>query len=98
MSRTLIVDIFDENTFCVRFPGRTWELAHDVVEDLRDNPPEGYRMVESQVKPRDPLKSGRRCNIRLTFLRNDDRIPQMTEGSAVAFFMPYMLTAQGVNQ
>ncbi len=96
MSRNLIVDILGDNTLCVRFPGRTWELMHDVVEELRDDPPEGYRMVESQVKPRAPHKSGRRCNVRLVFLNIDDRIPMNTV-DALLFFKPYMLRAQGVE-
>lgn len=97
MSRTVKVDIIGGDTLCVRFPGRTWELMHDVVEGLRDEPPEGYRMLESQVKPRAPHKSGRRCNVRLVFLRIDDRVTPFTTGGAKAFFEPYMLKAQGVE-
>jgi hypothetical protein len=98
MSRKVIVESSSESEVCVCFPGRTWELAHEVVEQLRDDPPEGYRMTESQVKPRAPHKSGRRCNLRLTFIRIDDRIPPLTTGGATAFFEPYMLYAQGVRQ
>jgi hypothetical protein len=98
LSRNVLVDLIGEDVLGVRFPGRTWEMAHEVVETLRDDPPEGYRLLESQVKPRAPNKSGRRCNVRLTFLRIDDRIPPMTTGAAKAFFEPYMLDAQGVTQ
>ena len=50
MSRKVLVDIDSDNTMCIRFPGRTWERAHDVIAELKENPPEGYRMVESIVR------------------------------------------------
>jgi hypothetical protein len=98
MSRTVLVDRTDENDLWVRFPGRTWELAHDVIAELKENPPEGYRMVESTVKPRAMFKSGRRCNVALLFLHIDDRIIPLTTGGAKAYFEPYMLQAQGVEE
>ena len=81
----------------VRFPARTWELAHDVIEVLKENPPEGYRLTESKVQPRSVSKSGRRCNVRLTFDYVDTRIPQLATSGAKAFFEPYALEAQGVT-
>ena len=97
MSRTVKVDILGDNILCVRFPGRTWELAHDVIEELKEDPPEGYRLVESEVKPRAMYKSGRRCNVRLVFMHLDDRVIPFATGGAKAFFEPYMLRAQGVR-
>lgn len=98
MSRTVKVDIESgAGLLFVRFPARSWEMAHEVVEELRDNPPEGYRMLVSQVKPRAPHKSGRRCNLRLEFILIDDRVTPLTTGGAKAFFEPYMLQAQGVE-
>jgi hypothetical protein len=81
----------------IRFPARSWELAHDVIEDLKANPPRGYRMIESRVQPRGTRKSGKRCNVRLTFNYIDDRIPKLATGGAKAFFEPYELRAQGVD-
>jgi hypothetical protein len=81
----------------VRFPARTWELAHDTIEDLKENPPEGYRMVESQVKPRGNRKPGRRCNVNLTFDHYDNRVPRLPTSGAKVYFEPYALDAQGVE-
>ncbi len=81
----------------VRFPGRTWEFAHDVIEHLKENPPSGYRMVKSQVTPRGAHKSGRRCNIRLTFNYVDDRVAKLATSGVKEFFEPYALEAQGVR-
>ena len=73
----------------VRFPGRSFESAHDTIEALRDNPPEGYRMTESRVMSRGTQKAGRRCNIRLTFIHTDDRIPPLPTSGAKEYFEPY---------
>lgn len=81
----------------VRFPARTWELAHDTIEWLKENPPEGYRLVESQVKPRGGKKSGRRCNIRLIFNYVDDRVAPLATSGAKQFFEPHAMEAQGVE-
>lgn len=80
----------------ITFPARTWELAHDVVEVLKTNPPEGYRMIESKIRPRSQSMSGKRCNVRLTFNYVDDRVPKLASSGAKAFFEPYALQAQGV--
>ena len=80
----------------LRFPARTWELAHDVVEALRDNPPEGYRLDQSWLRPRG--RSGRRCNMRLSFVVNDDRITPLATSGAKAYFEPFALQAQGVEE
>jgi hypothetical protein len=80
----------------VRFPARTWELAHEVIALLKEDPPEGYRLVESTMKPRGEKKSGRRCNVSLRFNYVDDRVPPMATSGAKAFFALYSLKAQGV--
>jgi hypothetical protein len=82
----------------IRFPARSWELAHETIEELKEQPPEGYRMIESQVKPRGTRKSGRRCNVRLTFTQIDDRVPPLATSGAKAYFEPYALDAQGVQE
>ena len=82
----------------IRFPARSWELAHEVIEELKEKPPEGYRMVESKVQPRSQSKSGRRCNVRLMFNYVDTRIPLLASSGAKAFFEPYSLKAQGVEE
>ena len=95
---SLKVDVFDDGALCVRFPARRWETAHDVIESLKENPPSGYRLVESQVKPRGVSKSGRRCNVRLFFNYVDDRVLPLDVESGLKEFTPYMLRAQGVLQ
>ena len=92
------VDIESDGSMQIRFPGRTWELAHSVIAELKAAPPPGYRMVKSQVTPRGAMKSGRRCNVRLNFVQIDDRIPRLATGGAKALFEPYMLQAQGVTK
>jgi hypothetical protein len=87
----------EDDVMIVRFPARSWEHVHDVVEQLKETPPSGYRLVESQVKPRGMHKSGRRCNARITFLSIDDRVAPFSPGGAIAFFEPYALMAQGVE-
>ena len=64
----------------IRFPAMTLENALEVIVNIRENPPEGYKLIESRVKPRG--KSGRRCNVRLTFQYIDDRIPKLASGGA----------------
>jgi hypothetical protein len=91
------VDIDANGTMIVRFPARTWELAHEVVSALKEEGPEGYRLVESQLKPRGLHKSGRRCNLRLVLIHVDDRVTQLATSGAKAFFEPYALRAQGVD-
>jgi hypothetical protein len=81
----------------VRFPARTWELAHDVIAMLKEDPPEGYRLVESTMKPRGEKKSGRRCNVSLRFNYIDDRVSPFATSGAKVFFGSYALKAQGVN-
>jgi hypothetical protein len=82
----------------IRFPARSWEMAHNVIEVLKASPPKGYRMIESKVKPRGAHKSGRRCNVRLTFIHIDVRIPIFAADGAKAFFEPYALEAQRGEQ
>jgi hypothetical protein len=98
MGRTVKVDIEETYEMLVRFPARSWENAHDVIEKLKETPPDGYRLVESMVKPRSEHKSGRRCNVSMTFIYIDDRVVPYTTGGAKAYFEPFMLEAQGVNQ
>lgn len=81
----------------IRFPARSWEMAHEVIAELKEEPPEGYRLVSGEVKPRGEHKSGRRCNVSMAFIYIDDRILVFTTGGAKAFFEPYMLAAQGVS-
>lgn len=82
----------------VRFPANAWKMAHDVIEDLKESPPEGYRMTSSQVNPRGSTKGGRRCNVRMTFDRVDERIPPLATSGAKVFFEPYALEAQRGEQ
>jgi len=77
----------------IMFPGRRWEFAHRAIESLKENPPRGYRMDQSWVRPRG--KSGRRCNVRLTFDYIDSRVPPLAQSGAKAYFEPYALDAQG---
>jgi hypothetical protein len=95
---TVKVDMVEPGVMRVRFPARSWELAHDVVEDLKARPPNGYRLVESQVKPRGRHRSGRRCNLRLVFIHIDDRIPKLATSKAKEIFEPYAQDAQGVTE
>jgi len=88
--------VAENNDVRVRFPARSWEHAHDVVEKLKEKPPIGYRLVESKVTPRGEHKSGRRCNVRLKFLHVDDRVSPMTETTGLMVFEPYFMEAQGV--
>ena len=94
---TIKVDLIEPDGMVIRFPARSWELAHDVIEALRESPPKGYRMEESRVQPRGSRKSGRRCNVRLTFYHIDDRVKRLATSGAKAFFEPYARDAQGVE-
>jgi len=71
----------------VRFPARTWEKAHAIIESLREEPPSGYKLRGSQVTPK--CKSGKRCNLKLTFEYVDDREPVFTIVEAQAWFAPF---------
>jgi hypothetical protein len=96
---TLLVDNLEGvGELLIRFPARTWELAHDTIENLKENPPTGYRMIESRVTPRGSTKGGRRCNVSLRFNRFDDRVPPLATSGAKYFFEPYALDAQGVEE
>lgn len=68
----------------VRFPARTWEKAHKIIESLRDMPPAGYRMRGSQVTPKSA--SGRRCNMKVTFDYVDSRESEFTTDEAREWF------------
>ena len=95
---TVKVDIQNGTGMMIRFPARSWELAHDAIELLKESPPEGYRLIESQVKPRGERKSGRRCNVRLVFNYVDDRVPPLATSGAKTYFEPFMLKAQGIDE
>ena len=89
------VDFSGGGLMRVRFPGRTWNLAHDVVEDLKDHPPEGYTLLSSQVNRRGSTRSGRRCNIKLLFRYTDSRVEPLTAKQSLLMFVPYAAQAQG---
>lgn len=89
------VDFFDDDTMRIRFPARSWEVAHDTIETLKENPPDGYRLTSSQVSRKGSTRSGRRCNIRLYFKYVDYRVTPMTISDGRKWFHPYMVEAQG---
>jgi hypothetical protein len=89
------VDFAEDGAMRVRFSGRTWTLAHGVIEGLKEDPPDGYRLVSSQVTRRGSTRSGRRCSIRLYFKYVDSRVTPMTMEDGRSWFHPHMVEAQG---
>ncbi len=71
----------------VTMVGRTWPQTHDVVEQVRDKPPEGYKLMESRVTPRHT--SGQRTTMALTFRLVDDRAREMTQNKARLWFREF---------
>lgn len=67
-----------------------WEEASDTFLSFRAEPPEGYRLVTAQVKPRTgddgSFRSGRRCNLTMIFEHCDSRVKAFTESEAYSFF------------
>lgn len=82
----------------VRFPARRWDLAHDVIEELKENPPNGYRLISSQVNRKGATRSGHRCNIKLLFRYVDHRVEPLNEAQGRRLFIPYATQASGVMQ
>lgn len=81
----------------VRFPARSWERAHTVIESVRASPPDGYKLTDSRVAPRSTWKGGRRVNVRLTLTYCDKRHPVFSEAEALEHFQDDAEKAQRVN-
>ncbi len=83
----LKIDIYqDGDTIRVRFPARSWESAHGVIQAIRDAPPDGYKLTDSRVAPKGSFRSGKRCNVRMTLRYCDSRCTRFTESEALEFF------------
>jgi hypothetical protein len=83
------------NDIVVRFPARSWELAHGIVEGLRESPPQGYRLQRAGVVQKS--KSGRRCNVKMDFVYIDTREPVFTIQEAAVWFAPFAETASDLG-
>lgn len=78
---------------CIVMSGRSWPLANKVIEKLREEPPDGYKLVESKVSPKHT--SGLRVRFAVTFRYVDDRVDSFTTGEAMDWFADYQKEAMG---